>query len=181
MGRPRGEPKRDNPESLVVENLGLVYRVVRKYQRAGACERDDLIQEGLLGLTNAARLYDPDRGVRFSTYGWLAIEHRVRRYVRAQQQRPHVGWDETTPEPVVHDRSAEDTDNRDLVESLLSGLAPRYRQMVRSRFGLDGRRQRTLGEIGQRAGVTKERVRWIVTKALATMRDAGANPGAATR
>lgn len=58
---------------LVTANLGLVYAVVKQQKRRGATE-EELVQEGTLGLVRAAELFDPEQGVRFSTYATIWIK-----------------------------------------------------------------------------------------------------------
>ena len=57
----------------------------------------------------------------------------------------------------------------DLAE-VLSGLSPRERDVLRLRFGMDDGRQRTLEEVGQLFGATRERIRQIEAKALRKLR-----------
>ena len=58
----------------------------------------------------------------------------------------------------------------DLLEEVLGRLGERERAMVRLRYGLDDGRARTLEEVGRNFGVTRERVRQIEARALATLR-----------
>ena len=58
----------------------------------------------------------------------------------------------------------------DLVEHWLDQLNDKQRDVIEWRFGLHGRRRRTLEEIGRDIGVTRERVRQIQLEALGTLR-----------
>jgi RNA polymerase primary sigma factor len=59
---------------------------------------------------------------------------------------------------------------RAAVDDALDTLTPRERRVLQLRFGLFDARQRTLEEIGQRLGVTRERIRQIEAKALRKLR-----------
>jgi RNA polymerase primary sigma factor len=56
------------------------------------------------------------------------------------------------------------------LRQVLESLAPREQQVLRLRFGLDDGRGRTLEEVGQVFGVTRERIRQIEAKALRKLR-----------
>ena len=56
------------------------------------------------------------------------------------------------------------------IADVLSSLLPRERDVLRLRFGLDDGKQRTLEDVGQLFGVTRERIRQIEAKALRKLR-----------
>ena len=59
---------------------------------------------------------------------------------------------------------------REDLADVLSGLSAREKDVLRLRFGMDDGRQRTLEEVGQLFGVTRERIRQIEAKALRKLR-----------
>ena len=65
-----------------------------------------------------------------------------------------------------------DKDLRDEVGDLLDVLDERERRIINSRFGLDGQRLKTLEEVGEKFGVTRERIRQVQNIALNKLRRA---------
>lgn len=49
---------------------------IRRY-RLNSLEREDLIQEGMIGLFNAIASFDPEKGNKFSTYASVCIRNRI--------------------------------------------------------------------------------------------------------
>ena len=67
--------------TLVEGNLRLVLSVIQRFDRRGE-PPDDLFQVGCIGLLKAIQNFDPDKCVRFSTYGVPMIAGEIRRYLR---------------------------------------------------------------------------------------------------
>ncbi len=65
---------------LIHAYMRLAISVAGKFKRFGASQ-SDLVQEANVGLMKAAEKFDPDRGVRFSTYAVWWIKASVQDYV----------------------------------------------------------------------------------------------------
>ena len=65
-----------------------------------------------------------------------------------------------------------DKDLRDEVGDLLEVLDDRERRIINSRFGLDGKKPKTLEEVGEKFHVTRERIRQLQNIALSKLRKA---------
>jgi RNA polymerase primary sigma factor len=59
---------------------------------------------------------------------------------------------------------------REQLDEVLKTLTDREQKVLRLRFGLDDGRARTLEEVGQKFGVTRERIRQIEAKTLRKLR-----------
>ena len=68
-------------QQLIEGNLRLVLSVIQRFDKRGESP-DDLFQVGCIGLIKAISNFDPDKQVRFSTYGVPMIAGEVRRYLR---------------------------------------------------------------------------------------------------
>lgn len=80
----------------------------------------------------------------------------------------------------LRERSAEAAFERGIVESLATDLATamsakldrRQRLVLEHRFGLNGKSEKTLRELGEELGLTRERVRQVEAEALKKLEDA---------
>jgi RNA polymerase primary sigma factor len=76
-------------EQLINANLGLVYKVSRRY-RCRTYSLDDLVQEGVVGLITAIERFDGGRGCRLSTYAVHWIRQAIARAVEQNDRLIHV-------------------------------------------------------------------------------------------
>lgn len=73
-------PERQVPlsrDELIEAHLGLVVVIAKRHADRGVALAD-LIAEGNAGLVRAAARFDPERGIRFSSYAYPWIEHAIR-------------------------------------------------------------------------------------------------------
>jgi len=76
-------------ERFVRSNLRLVVNIAKKYTGRGI-SLADLIEEGNLGLIKAVDYFDPQRGIRFSTYAAWWIKQSIKQSLLANVQPIHV-------------------------------------------------------------------------------------------
>lgn len=75
----KGDPAAQN--TLVQENIGLVWSIVKRFRGRDA-ETEDLFQIGCIGLVKTIKKFDPSFEVRFSTYAVPMIMGEIKRYLR---------------------------------------------------------------------------------------------------
>ncbi len=95
----------------------------------------------------------------------LSLEHPVGE--DEDSELGHFIESETEASPAQH---AYDNLLRQKIESVLSTLSPREARILRLRFGLQNGRCYTLEEVGQKFGLTRERIRQIEGRALRRLR-----------
>lgn len=70
-------------ERMIAANLRLVVKIAKDYSGRGI-DLEDLISEGNIGLMKAVERFDPDRGVKFSSYASWWIKSGMRRALASQ-------------------------------------------------------------------------------------------------
>ncbi len=81
-------PEPINREELVTENIGLVHHVLGKLSAylPPNLDYEDLVQQGLVGLVEAANSFDVTKEIKFSTYAYIRVRGAIIDVLRAQ------GW-----------------------------------------------------------------------------------------
>jgi RNA polymerase sigma-B factor len=77
----RGTLRRNAEDAIVVRHLDLVDGLVRRLA-GGYRDQSDLRQVGCIGLVNAVRRYDPQRGDNFVSFAVPTISGEIKRYLR---------------------------------------------------------------------------------------------------
>lgn len=72
---------REDRNQVVMDNLGLVYMVLKRFGGRGY-EMEDLFQIGVIGLTKAADKFDESLGFAFSTYAVPLVIGEIKRFLR---------------------------------------------------------------------------------------------------
>ena len=236
LGRKIKRGQASSRNELVESNLSFVVKVASEYRNIGI-PFEDLLNEGNIGLIEAAHRYDPRKGTKFITYAiwWirksilkaLSEQSNLVRVPTYQMKKvkavktaekslretlgrapakeeiseeldssiqkidqilqfnlksisidAQVGRDRDTPigDYLVDDsiRSPEESlirkENKSLVHSALNVLNKQEQHVIANRYGFGTGKSRTLKEIGQEMGISRERVRQIECQAKERLR-----------
>ena len=173
-------------DALIVHNLRLVAHIVKKYY-SSACDQDDLISIGTIGLIKGISTFKPDRNVRLATYASRCIENEILMHFRAQRKlQGEVSLSDTldaegeggslslmdvlrVDDNMLDDLSVKDSCRavRQLVEQRLD---ERERLVITLRYGLGGKPPLTQKDIAQQCGISRSYVSRIEKKALEKLR-----------
>jgi RNA polymerase sigma factor (sigma-70 family) len=162
----KGDPH--SVTKIVEQYTPLVNKIVNKYAwMAPKHSREDLVQEGLLGVVKALETFDLSRGTRFMTWCYPQVrgavqgvsrkEKRLPKYTRSLEQSDWGGNLEDTNVYEVHDEFKANF-VRDLIVSGCGSVDSKRAQIVCDRFGLLGRPALRQGEVAKKHGLSKQAV-----------------------
>ena len=155
--------------------IRLPVHVVERLQQLGTAERT------LLRRLNR----EPTLREIAGELGWSpdAVESLMRQRQHTVSLETPVGEEESTLEDFIQDTSSWTPDEvairmltREDVIQAMKDLPPRLRLLLALRFGFFDDRPRTLEEVGQELGVTRERVRQLERQALNRLRESESLP-----
>ena len=70
-------------DKLIKDNMGLVRHIAKQID-VPYMQYEDLVSEGTIGLIKAARTYDENREIKFSTYSAKCIRNEMLMYLRKE-------------------------------------------------------------------------------------------------
>ncbi len=158
-------------EKLIVHNLRLVVYIARKFE-TNTSNLEDLISIGTIGLIKAVNTFCPEKNIKLATYASRCIENEILMYLRKNSTAKNeisideplnVDWDGN--ELLLSDVLGTDGDDicigieledeKNLLNSIISKLSCRERQIMQMRFGLNGYEEYTQKDVADSLGISQ--------------------------
>ena len=159
---------------LIEHNLRLVAHIVKKFETTGH-DPDDLIGIGTVGLIKGIDTYKENSKVKLSTYIAKCAENEILMYFRADKKNSknvslyeEISYDKEGNKITIMDVLKTDdidyidniykNDNIALLKKYLKVLAPREKEIIEARYGLNGKEEMTQKDIAKELKISRSYV-----------------------
>lgn len=173
---------------LIESNLKYACKLANVYRNKGL-SFGELISEANSGLLDAIEKYDIQQNVKLISYSKWWIIQRMQAALEKQNRMKKEDLpleynensdfcDENIDNEdfyinsfiIENEQNIKDKNDKYLVERITSQISERERDMVYRYYGINYKEKLTLEDIGKEYGLTRERVRQIIEKAMVKMR-----------
>ena len=172
--------------TLIEHNLRLVAYIARRFENTGI-NIEDLISIGTIGLIKAVNTYRSDKNIKLATYASRCIENEILMHLRkTAPQKSEVSFDEPLntdwdgKELLLSDVLGTDSDvvmrpieadvDRQLLQTAVSRLSSRERDIITMRFGLGGVKELTQKEVADRLGISQSYISRLEKRIIARLK-----------
>ncbi len=154
---------------LVERTLRIVFFIARKYAGEKA-DFDDLMSVGSIGLIKASNHFDVSKKIKFATFASQCIRNEMLMYLRRAYRQKEISLEATIGGGETVGRKLRDVltvgDEKILerlerqefaqdVREIIKEMPKREQEIVRYRFGLDGREAKTQKQVAHILGLTQ--------------------------
>lgn len=161
----------ENRRTLIEHNLRLVVYIAKKFENTNICV-DDLVSIGTIGLIKAVNTFKSEKKIKLATYASRCIENEILMYLRKNSSRKNMlSFDEPlnvdldgnelllgdilgTDEDCV-DRHLEEEAEKQLLLSAMNNLCEREKEIIKMRYGLCGKSEKTQKEVADLLGISQ--------------------------
>lgn len=187
----KGNIKAQN--EIIESNLKFVFDIARHYTGRGV-PISDLISEGNMGLLRAIDKFDETKDVKFISYAVWWIRQYMLDSIRKKKLLNIVEIENSETNTSLESSISDDEDEivgsndkafsneieeykrelsqsqKEVIKKLLNCLNKREREIIESYYGINNKEELNLSEIGEKFGLTSERVRQIKLSAFKKLR-----------
>ena len=142
---------------FVNKYINLVRKIAHSFKNTGL-DFDDLVQEGLLGLYEAHKNYDENRGATFITFATHCIKNKILAYIKQEQRHSVTENSDFLPECKTDTPSQQDHPSLNLPEDM-----PETEKQILSLYFIE---KKTLSQIAEALNISREKARQLKNKAM---------------
>ena len=180
------EKEKEAKAVLIEHNLRLVVYIAKKFDNTGVSV-EDLISIGTIGLIKAINTFNPVKNIKLATYASRCIENEILMHFRGRKKyaqdlyiQDPIDVDTDGNALTLMDIMAQDGDILEDVDRKLKSdrlhsyinqaLDAREQQVIRLRYGLDGKAPMAQREVAALLGISRSYVSRIEKSAVEKLR-----------
>ena len=167
---------------LIEHNLRLVVFLAKKYENTGY-DVEDLVSIGAIGLIKGINTYKIDKNIKLATYASRCISNEILMFLRKNKRRrgeisleDALNYDAEgnelhledilgTEDDIVHKEFEQKLDKQFLAKEITK-LAPRDKQIMVMRYGLNNTEEYTQKEVAEILGISQSYISRIEKKVI---------------
>ena len=177
-----------NARNILIEhNLRLVVFLAKKYDNTGT-DLEDLVSIGTIGLIKAVNTYRLDKNIKLATYASRCIDNEILMYLRkTKRKKSEVSFEDSLSydsdgnelhledvlgtEKDIVTRGLDDELDRNLMINEIEKLAPRDKEIIELRYGLNKKKEMTQKDVASLLGISQSYISRIEKKVIKKLKN----------
>jgi len=172
---------------LIEHNLRLVVFLAKKYDNTGT-DLEDLVSIGTIGLIKAIETYRLDKNIKLATYASRCIDNEILMYLRKiKRKKSEVSFEDSlsydadgnelhledvlgTDKDLVTKGLDDELDHHLMMEEIAK-LAPRDKEIIELRYGLNHHKEMTQKDVADLLGISQSYISRIEKKVIKRLKN----------
>ena len=172
---------------LIEHNLRLVVFLAKKYDNTGT-DLEDLVSIGTIGLIKAVNTYRLDKNIKLATYASRCIDNEILMYLRkTKRKKGEVSFEDSLSydadgnelhledvlgtEKDIVTRGLDDELDKNLMLEEIDKLAPRDKEIIELRYGLNKKKEMTQKDVANLLGISQSYISRIEKKVIKKLKN----------
>ncbi len=174
-------------EKLIEHNLRLVVFLAKKYENTKV-DLEDLVSIGSIGLIKGVNTYKLDKNIKLATYASRCIDNEILMFLRKNKRKKRevsledsLSYDQDGNELHLEDivgtdsdivtKGIEEENDKLILKNEILKLAPRDREVMILRYGLNNTREYTQKEVATKLGISQSYISRIEKKVIRKLKN----------
>mgnify|MGYP004610108943 CR=1 FL=1 len=167
---------------LIEHNLRLVVFLAKKYENTNI-DLEDLVSIGSIGLIKGVNTYRLDKNIKLATYASRCIDNEILMYLRkTKRKKSEVSFEASLSfdsegnelhlediigtDPDVVTKNLDDEIDKKMLNTEISKLNERDKEIMSLRYGLNGKEELTQKEVAELLGISQSYISRIEKKVI---------------